>query len=349
MATCYKCGGFKPDYGQCSTCARIESDKRIAEEQMENSRELAAQNLKVQAGIAALMALDSQKKHNELRQQEEIRLKELKKQTQILLEQGLTVDEVYQNGFNFEDLNNDESISFERHIRLQLNDRGDFIAKYENPFIQSKFRKAYQEGIEDKIKKNYSKGAGIEFMSEAAFNHGYMRNGSCVIIYPGIANRPRWFFYPPRKPEISESINEQDGSVECNWIEPYDSEILNQSFEAGVNKYLKEQNTLAKKNQRLAEINQEKQIEQNEKAMQDLFNKQKAEKEATEELWKSIGKAILGAIVGGFFGFFLGAFFYLIIGFFSIFFGGISWTFWGFVQGTTIVSALIGLFVGKEM
>ena len=167
MATCYKCGGFKPDYGQCPACAkiasderlaadRIRSDERLAQEQREANAEIAHQNLKVQAGIAALMALDSQKKHNELMKQEEIRLKELKKQTQILLEQGLTVDEVYQNGFNFEDLNNDESISFERHIRLQLNDRGDFIAKYENPFIQSKFRKAYQEGIEDKIKKKKS-------------------------------------------------------------------------------------------------------------------------------------------------------------------------------------------------
>ena len=83
MATCYKCGGFKPDYGQCPTCAKIESDKRlaadrirsderIAQEQREANADIARRNLKVQAGIAAFMAADSQKKHNELMEQEEI-------------------------------------------------------------------------------------------------------------------------------------------------------------------------------------------------------------------------------------------------------------------------------------
>ncbi len=349
MATCYSCGGYKPDGASCPACRKIESDKRLAEEQMEANREIAATQMKAQIAMTAMIAKDNQKKHDALMEQEEIRLKELKKQTQILLEQGLTVDEVYQEGFNFEDLNNDESISFERHIRLQLNDRGDFIAKYENPFIQSKFRKAYQEGIEDKIKKNYSKGAGIEFMSEAAFNHGYIRNGSCVIVYPGITNRPRWFFYPPRKPEISESINEQDGSVECNWIEPYDSEVLNQSFEAGINKYLKEQNTKAKKDSRLADIRAEQSSQRAIQAAKDeaaeALAKEAAEKASQEKFFNSIKGAIYGGLLGGFAGFPI----FFFIWFFSIFFGGTSWTFVGFAESLAAIGVVVGLFAGSSM
>lgn len=360
MATCYKCGGFKPDYGQCPACAkiasderlaadRIRSDERLAQEQREANAEIAHQNLKVQAGIAALMALDSQKKHNELMQQEEIRLKELKKQTQILLEQGLTLDEVYQNGFNF--LNCDDIFDINEDtkcVRLSLDERGNIYPTYDNPYVQDKFQKAYQKGIEDRVKQDFSKGPGVEFMSDEAFKHGYLRSEDCAITFPKVGS-PRFTYYAERQAEFYEEIDQIDGTLKfTDIIYPYAAVFLNQSFLDGIEKYLREQNTLQKKKNRLDEINREKQAEQAEKAIQDLFNKEKAAKEATERFWTSIGKSIIGAFLGGLLGFFVGALLYLIIGFFSIFFGGISWTFWGFVNGTAILFAVLGLFAGLE-
>ena len=348
MATCTGCGGFKPDYGQCSTCAKIDSDRRIAEEQREANEDIARRNLKVQAGIAAFMAADSQKKHNELMEQEEIRLKELKKQTQILLEQGLTVDEVYQKGFNFEEENESDDCDPDRYVQLQIDERGNIIAVHENSYVQDKFRKAYQKGIDDQLKKNYSKGPGIEFMADAAFNHGYLRSKYCPVLYPSNDNF-RFIYGAPRQPEVSESINQQDGSIECNWVEPYDSDVLNQSFEAGINKYLNEQNTLAKKNSRLAEIKNEQAKQMAIKAANNeaaaAKAKEASEKASQEKFFKAIKGAVYGGLLGGFAGFPL----FFFIWFFSIFFGGTSWTFVGFAQSLAAIGVVVGLIAGSSM
>ena len=348
MATCSRCGGFKPEYGLCPTCAKMESDRELAEKQIEANEELARRNMKVQAGIAAFMAADAQKKHDALMEQEEVRLKELKKQTQILLEQGLSVDEVYQKGFNFEEENESDDLDIDRYVQLELDDRGNIIASYENPYVQDKFRKAYKKGIEDRLKKDYSKGPGTEFMSEGAFNHGYLISEYCPIFFTDKVN-PRFLFAAERQPVVSESVNQEDGSLECNWVKPYDSDLLNQSFEAGINKYLKEQNTLAKKTARLDELKKQKENTRVIKVRQQALFEEEEKKKASAAFWKSAGKAIAGAATGAAIGAMAAIPIYFFLWFFSIFFGGISWTFWGFLKGTALISAILGLFVGKEL
>ena len=345
MSTCSRCGGFKPDYGQCSACAKIDSDRRIAEEQREANEDIARRNLKVQAGIAAFMAADAQKKHNELMEHEEIRLQELKKQTQILLEQNLTVEEVYQMGFNFEDANDAAEFDEDLPVYLSLDDRGNIVASYDNPYVQVKFRKAYAKGIEDKLKQDYSKGPGVEFMSEAAFNRGYMRSEYCSILFPS-SGQPRFMLTTEIKPNYSESVNQDDGSLQCEWTAPYNSEILNQSFEAGINKYLKEQNTLAKKKDRLANIHQDQAKQRAIKAANDeeaaTRAKVQAEKESQEKLVKSIKGALIGGLCGG-----LAAIpLFFFIWFFSIFFGGTSWTLVGFTESLAAIGVVLGFFSG---
>jgi hypothetical protein len=347
MATCYNCGGYKPDGGFCPACRKIESDKRIAAEQREANENLARQQLRAQEELAALMAADSQKKHDELMLQEEIRLKELKKQTQILLEQGLTVDEVYQNGFNFEELNESDDFDYLPYVQLKMDERGNIIAVYENPYVQDKFRKAYQKGIDEKLNKNYSKGPGIEFMAEAAFNHGYLRSEYCPVSYPNKKN-VRFFYAAPRQPEVSESINQQDGSIECNWVEPYDSDILNQSFEAGVEKYLKEQNTAEKKNIRLAQLQQEHAQQRAIEVANDEAKVVRAKQQAVKDSQEKIARCIKGAIGGGLFGALAGAPIFFFIWFFSILFGGTSWTLVGLVESLAAIGAVVGFFRGFE-
>jgi hypothetical protein len=321
MATCYNCGGYKPDGGSCPTCRKIESDRRLAEEQRQANDDIARQNLKMQVEIAAFMAKDSQKKHNELLEQEEVRLKELKKQTQILLEQGLTEEEIYQIGLNFEETGSRSLFEIDDHeVILKLNDRGDFFAEYDNPYVQQKFRQAYKKGVEDRLNRDYSKGPGIEFMSQEAFNIGYTINMiddpqfiSGEIYFPN-KQSPRFIFRPESDSEVWKTINEEDGSLNCEWVEPYDSDVLNQSFKAGVEKYLKEQNTAENKSIRLAEI----QLEQTKQRAVKVAKaeaaaarakkraEKKAEKDSQEKAAKISTRAVIGCVLGGLLGLVMG-------------------------------------------
>jgi hypothetical protein len=347
MATCYNCGGYKPDGGSCPTCRKIESDKRLAEEQMEANREIAATQMKAQIAMTAMIAKDNQKKHDALMEQEEIRLKELKKQTQILLEQGLNEDEVYQRGFNFDDkdlpLFPDESDPW---AYVSIDEKGNYIiGNVNNPYVQEKFKKAYLKGVNDKLKQDYSKGPGIEFMSEAAFNCGYTRNVDATICYPS-QERPRYRYDPEIAPDFSGSVDEDDGSLEFDWVEPYDSDVLNQSFEAGVEKYLKEQNTAEKKNIRLAEIQQEQAKQRAFELANDEAEAARAKLQAEKDSQEKIAKSIKGAIGGGLLGAFSGVPIFFFIWFFSIFFGGTSWTLVGCVQSLAALGVVVGLFSG---
>jgi hypothetical protein len=298
MATCYSCGGFKPEGGRCPTCAKIESDQRLAEQQRDNNRELATRNLNAQVEIAIIQNKEAQRKHDELMEMEELRLKESKKQTQILLEQGLTLEEVYQIGFSFEETA--APPLFEREgleVVLRLNDKGDIVADYENPYVQQKFRHAYRSGVEDRLKQDYSKGPGIEFMAEAAFNNGYtinkllhLKRDRTSIYFPN-NETPRFCLRASNQAEMAMSINEENGSLECVWHEPYDSDVLNQSFKAGVEKFLKECNTLEKNNERLKDLIKEDNLDQLEVEVED-------NKYAQGSLWKAIENAIWTGWIG---------------------------------------------------
>ena len=275
MPICVSCGGFKPEDRSCPTCTKIESDER-----------LASQNLNAQFEIAKIHNQESNRKHDELMEMEELRLKESKKQTQILLEQGLTLEEVYQIGFSFEEAA-DPSL-FEREdteVVLKLNDKGDIVADYENPYVQQQFRHAYRNGIEDRLKQDYSKGPGIEFMAEAAFNNGYtinkllhLKRDRTSIYFPN-NETPRFCLRAANQVEMAMTINVENGSLECVWHEPYDSDVLNQSFEAGVEKFLKECNTLEKNNERLKDLIKEDNLDQPEVEVED-------NKYAHGSLWK---------------------------------------------------------------
>jgi hypothetical protein len=362
MAICYTCNSFKPDNGQCPNCAKMEADKRLADariasderlasEQREANEELARRNIRAQERIAAHMAADSQKKHDELMEMEEVRLNELKKQTQILLEQGLTEDEVYQKGQNFEERYMPSLFDIDDHeVILKLNDRGDIVAEYDNPYVQQKFRQAYKKGVEDRLKRDYSKGPGIEFMSEEAFNAGYKvnsisdsRGGVATIYFPN-KKSIRFIYRALSDPDASVLLNEEDGTLECYWNEPYDAEVLNDSFEAGVKKYLKEQNTAAKKKSRLAEIHLEQAEQRAIKAANDEAEaaraKEQAEKDSQEKLFKSIKAAFSWGLFGAVLGLPLFALIYIC----SVFIGGTSWTLVGFVESLAAIGAVLGFF-----
>jgi hypothetical protein len=368
MATCYKCGGFKTDFGECASCAKIasderlaaeqiRSDERLAEEQREASRVLANRNLNLQIELAKVMATDANKKHNQLMEMEEQRLLELKKQTQILIEQGLTTDEVYQIGFNFKE--SPLLIDYDGPwVSLQLDERGNIFAIYDSPYVQEKFRKAFQNGVEDRFKKDYSKGPGVEFMTEAAFNLGFSRAENATIYFPN-EEKQRFFYNGHYDLKYSEYVNDEDGSIICNYETPYESDLLNQSFQAGIDKFLAEKNSLEEKSKRLSLIKQKKKIE---RANRTAFKKLKAQEPTSAQIveaskkYKSklsnkriaIADALLGAILGALIGAIAAIPIFFFIWFFSFFFGGTSWTLAGFTMSCASICAIFGFFVGNE-
>jgi hypothetical protein len=345
MASCSTCGTPLPEsfYGYtCNACKiqekqtqaneEIVRNNRITEEHMRANEQIAHDNIQVQANLALVREALALQKHNELMKQEEIRNSELKKQTRILMELNLKVDEVYEEGFNFELKD------------IALDSQGCFVPIYQNPFVTEKLRKAYKKGVDDRFKRDYPKGPGKEYMSKAAFNNGYRRLQEPRIFFPDMGNKlfpdedkPFYIFEAQRTTEISESVNTKDGSINYKWFAPYESETLNQSFAAGVDKYKKEQNTLANNEARLVEVRKQKA----QKKAWDRVIRIKA-KEASDS--KAARSGIKRAFDFATFGFAYAIPTYLILWFFSM--GEISWTFMGFVTGTTLISGFIGLYWG---
>lgn len=260
MATCSVCGGFKVDGYKCPTCTKIEFDRELAQDQNKANQLLAREQIKTQFDIADSLAKNLQVKHNELMEIEERRLKEQKKQTQILLEQSLTEEEVYQIGLNFEEKNTLSQAELfgdiDSWVLLSLDEKGNIVEKNANPYVQEKFRKAYQKGINDRLKRDYSIGPGIQFMIEAAFQNGYLRKEYPTIYFPDQKSK-RFALSATNPPYFYEAANEKTGELECLWDCPYESEFLNRAFEEGVDKYLAEQNTLENKESRLAKLTKE--------------------------------------------------------------------------------------------
>lgn len=370
MATCIKCGGFKPDFGQCPSCVkiasdenlaaeRIRSDQRLAEEQIEASRFLANRNINLQIELAKVMATDANKKHNRLMQMEEQRLLELKKQTQILIEQGLNPDEVYQIAFNFVESNSPPLFDYDNPwVALELDERGNIFAIHDSPYVQEKFRKAFQNGVEDRLKKDYSKGPGVEFMTEAAFNLGFSRTENATIYFPN-KQKQRFFYKGLHNLKYSEYVDNEDGSIKCNYEKPYQSDLLNQSFQAGIDKFLAEKNSLEEKSKRLSLIKQKKKID---RANRTAFKKHKAEQPTSAQIVEasqkynsklsnkgiSIADGLPGAIVGALIGALTAIPIFFFVWIASIFFGGTSLTLVGFIKTFAAISAVIGFFVGNE-
>ena len=283
--------------------------------------------------------------------QEEIRNSELKKQTRILLEMNLTENEVYEKGFNFEinfekGIDND-SLEYWKKLEpnefLKLDSQGSLVPAYQ-PFVTRKLKEAFQKGVGDRVKRDYRTAPGKEYMSKAAFNNGYMRKKEPRIFFPDQGNKlfpdedkPFYIFEAQRTTEFSESVNTKDGSINYKWFAPYESETLNQSFAAGVDKYKKEQNTLVNNEARLVEVRKQRA----QKKAWDRAIRIKA-KEAYDS--KAARSGIKRAYDFATFGFAFSIPTYLILWFFSM--GEISWTFMGFVTGTTLISGFIGLYWG---
>ena len=286
MAQCYTCGGWKADFASCVTC----KDRDINEQ---HNREIVTSieaNGRAQREVAAIQAIfqaeQAQGQHKELVELEKAKLKEQKKQTQILLEQTLTVEEVFQRGFNFEvendeydgswfiDTNTGQPLTPEHlnYVRTDLSEEGAFVPNFDNPYVQGKFKKAYQEGIEHKIKQDYPHAPGFEYMIEFAFRAGYARDETPLIFFPE-DRRPILSIEPEGgkqihsllknlyKPNFKEVVDSYTGRLSYTWTPPYQTDPLNLSFEGGVNKYIEEQNAEKLKEVRLAKFREEQSLD----------------------------------------------------------------------------------------
>lgn len=346
MATCYRCGNWKPDFGNCTTCENRTIEERQHRELLDSNREIADSLDRAadkQAKIAALSAIFQAEQTEKLVELEKKRLLEQKKQTQILLEQTLTVEEVFQRGFNFEVENaeyesayamdaNGEDLTPENlnHVTVTLSELGTFALGFDNPYVGQRFQKAYKEGIEKKIEQDFPKPPGFEYVRDCAFDKGYAKADLPTFHWEG-------FILPfKNKPNFIEVIEETTGSLSYKWTPPYETELLNLSFEAGVNKFLEEQNTPDKKIQRLSLVT--KQIEESKRKIE--IENQKLQKKQNHETIKNIiSSTAKGAFVGGLL---------------SLFFCGVAWffilifadSFWEFLKKIMFYGVGIGAGIG---
>jgi len=361
MATCYRCGNWKPDFGTCNTCETRDTQERQNREIIDSIESASHTQAKVAALQVVYQAEQAEIQNQRLLELEKKKLAEQKKQTQILLEQTLTEEEVFQRGFNFQtendehddamdiDTNTGEDLTPDHlnYIAVDLSEQGGFSLNFNNPYVGQKFKKAYKDGIEKRIEQDYPEPPDFEYMRDHAFDNGYAKSEHPSIIYPEVVNKQvtyierngskyAFILHAQKKPNFTEVIQEHTGSLSYTWTPPYETELLNLSFEAGINKFLDEQNTADKKHQRLTLI--KKEIE--DRNIRIEIEQQARQKEQNQETIKNIiSSTTLWAFVGGLIGFG----FCLIAWFFILIFAD---SFWEFTQRVTLYGVGIGAAIG---
>ncbi|MEI6834921.1 MAG: hypothetical protein WCL28_13105 [bacterium] len=398
MPQCYRCGGWKPDFSSCITCddrnIKEQQNRKLVNSIEESGRvqaAIAAESGRVQTTIAVIQAIhqakqaeeqskklvelekDKLKEQKKLVDLEKARLREQKKQTQILLEQTLTVEEVFQRGFNFV-VENDEYVDAQEidsntgqvltpdHlncVNVNLSEEGALVPRFDNPYVQGKFRKAYQEGIEHKIKQDYPQGPGFEYVRECAFDAGYARKSHPLIFYPKIVNKrishmehggSRYSFVMEwlRLPDFEEVVDSHTGRLNYTWNPPYQTELLNLSFGAGVNSYIEEQNTEKLKEMRLAKIRMGKSLDPKSPTAssieKELRESEDRRKIAAELSGVDVFEAVIfSALKGGIWGAVLSVPIWIV----SHYFFGASWALVGIIEASAAMAAFIGLVYGS--
>lgn len=232
MANCSNCGkymdGFGGICGACKDAAKIQSQLEVNARQAQWAAEESIRE-------ARAASYQASRHHDEAMQAESDRLEELQKQTQILLEGQITNEEAYQRGFDLEDENLD----------LLLTEDGRVYWEIYGPYLVARLNAAYEKGAQDRLDKEFgSNFPGLEYMKQEAFGHGYAGSGNCSIVY--LHHIPH--IYPAKlnilsETELNQTTNQETGHIEWEWMPTYVSEELNDAYDAGVQKYLDEQNT----------------------------------------------------------------------------------------------------------
>ncbi len=380
MAKCYVCGGWKEDFGSCVTC----DNRNIQERQNRKLVDSIEESGRTQAKIAAIQAIyqaeQAEEQHKELVELEKKKLREQIKQTQILLEQTLTVEEVFQRGFNFEiendehddaqvvDVNTGEDLTPDHlnYVAVDLSEEGTIVPNFDNPYLQGKFKKAYQDGIESKIRQDYPQGPGFEYVSECAFNAGYARDEYPSIFFPKIVNKKishiehggskySFILAFQNKPNFKEAVDGHTGRLSYTWTPPYETDLLNLSFEAGVNNCIEEQNTEKLKEERLAKIREQQSLalkklkeerlakirEQQSLALK--IEKEQRDAEARKKIAEKSSGVFKAVIFSTLMGGIWGAVLSIPIWFTSHLFFSATWTLVGIIEASAAIAALIGL------
>lgn len=257
MVTCANCGRYM-DYGTiCGACKDNEKIKQNQEDikraieknakESERAFKLAIEEGGVQRDLDRRAA---RIRHEELMAAEAKRLEETQKQTQILLEGQLTDDQAYQRGATLE----------AKHINFMLCEDGGMYWEVSNPYLIERLNVAYKNGADTKLAESVDVSKpDLEYMKEEAFGHGYVGSKNCSIVY-----LHSYFKLSPAKLDIQsstgmiESINQDTGKVERQWIPVYATSELNAAYELGVQKYLEECNAHDSVVKRLEKINAEK-------------------------------------------------------------------------------------------
>lgn len=227
MVQCNLCHEYMHGYGSvCQKCKNAK-DSIQAQENIQRATEELARTTEIAARRADA-------NHHELMRAEKDRLDELQKQTQIMLEGQIPNEDAYQLGYELDN----------QYTHVFLAEDGEIFTYTEDRYLVERLNAAYRNGVSDRLAKELDpKLPGLDYVRQEAFGHGYARSKNCSIVYlhPVKELKPACNALDTNT-EITEEIDQETGLVRCQWLPPYQSDHLNDAYEAGVQKYLDEQN-----------------------------------------------------------------------------------------------------------
>lgn len=212
--------------GVCQECKNAKDNQRAQEDILRATEDAAR--------VTRAAALLADANHEESMRAEAKRLEELQKQTQIMLEGQISNEEAHQKGYELDD----------KYVQLFLTENGAVNSSIGKPYLIDRLNSAYGKGAEERLSKDLNpRLPGLEYMRQEAFGHGYARSQNCSIVYLHPIEE-----LAPASLEISidtcitEDVDQETGIVTFQWMPTYETDELNAAYEAGVQKYLNEQN-----------------------------------------------------------------------------------------------------------
>jgi uncharacterized Zn finger protein (UPF0148 family) len=281
MSSCYKCGAGFTGYGSvCPVCKQTEVIKEQSEKQLRAQSEYAMQQQKtadLQMGIArasaAFNAAMEVQKVEELKKQTSVLEEHAALQTKLLLEQSVSDELAYEQGFNLKNqiCTNESRINseviFNHQIELVLDFHGTIeIESIQPDFATPRLKISFINGVKDRLKRDFSEPVADEILSSLSYDAGF-----------NILNNNYGFINGGQIINLIHSINLEDGdeiliyseNIHCEFYFKTDlitgkvlfdtktprvlpKEKLNVSFMQGVEDYVKSINTNEQCQQRLA-------------------------------------------------------------------------------------------------
>lgn len=247
---CWSCGTtFYSDFfvGRCNVCQQGEA---LAKQSAKQAQQAISQAEDLQRRNAAAA------EHNAriIAAAEEQRAAAIRQQTKIIAESAITLDEAYNEGYNY--ITDDFVHGNSSNLKITATEYGVLSWTWNSPYVTDRLQKQFRKGLADRL--NRIEGTGVpakEAMLDSAKRAGTQNAegtlSSYFVLNTDIYVNGVEVKSAPVQSNFTSTLNEETGELVMRWNHPFTDDELNQAYLDGVNEVHWRVNTEEQKLHRL--------------------------------------------------------------------------------------------------